>query len=164
MNAILNWNGHRWLSLPARLYLGGVFVLASLHKIAHPEAFALDVATYNILPLSLINIMAICLPWIEIVTGTLMMVGYKSRAAAWLISGMMFMFIVALLIALSNGLDMSCGCFASSSINEDDAISSMTVLRDAAWLILGIYLLLFDRRPLGFETLIRGRRNHNRSK
>lgn len=158
MNAFLNWKGHQWLAVPMRLYLGGVFVMASLHKIAHPGTFALDIATYNILHLSLINLMAICLPWIEIVCGAFMIAGYKSRAAAWLISGMMIMFMVALMIALSNGLDMSCGCFASSSMSEEDTISSATIVRDSAWLILGLYILIFDRRPIGLESLIQSRR------
>ena len=158
MNALLNWRGHQWLSIPIRLYLGGVFIWASLHKIAHPDAFALDVATYNILPLYLINLMAICLPWLEIVCGAMMCLGFKTRAAAWLISGMMAMFLVALLIALANGLDMSCGCFASSSMSRDDAISKMTIVRDTTWLLLGLYILIFDRRSLGLEYYLRERK------
>ncbi|MBN2530647.1 MAG: DoxX family membrane protein [Deltaproteobacteria bacterium] len=158
MKPFLSWKGHRWVSLVLRIYLGGVFVLASLHKIAHPGAFALDVATYNILPLALINLMALCLPWVEIISGGLMVAGYKSRAASWLISGMMAMFMVALLIALANGLDMSCGCFASSSMSEEDAISHLTILRDATWLLMSIYILIFDRQPIGLETIIYGKR------
>ncbi|MBN2715614.1 MAG: DoxX family membrane protein [Deltaproteobacteria bacterium] len=158
MSRFLDWSGHRWIALPIRFYLGGVFILASLHKIAHPDAFALDVATYNILPLFLINIMAICLPWLEVVCGALMIAGVKSRASAWLISGMMVMFLVALFVALSNGLDMSCGCFASSSMASEDTISKMTALRDLGWLVLGVYVLIFDHRPVGLESLIYKRR------
>ena len=157
MSAIFNWRGHQWLGIVARIYLGGVFILASIHKIAYPAAFALDVATYNILPLFMVNLMAITLPWLELTSGFLMVSGYKSRAASWLVSGMMFMFLVALVIALANGLDMSCGCFASSSMDESDAISTMTVLRDLTWLGLSAYILTFDRRPIGIETLIRKR-------
>ncbi|MBN2339839.1 MAG: DoxX family membrane protein [Deltaproteobacteria bacterium] len=161
MNAFIYWKGHRWLALPARLYLGGVFIWASLHKIALPETFALDVATYNIVPLYLINLMAICLPWIEIISGAMMVAGYKSRASAWMITGMMVMFLTALLIALSNGLDMSCGCFASSTMEEGDAISTATVFRDVSWLVLGIYILLLDRQPLGLESWLRHRNKRN---
>ena len=55
------------LSVPARLYLGGVFVGASLYKIALPYEFALSIATYQILPLEVINPFALTLPWIELV-------------------------------------------------------------------------------------------------
>lgn len=159
MNTLFHWSGHRYIALLARLYLGSVFIFASIHKIAYPDAFAMDVATYNILPLSLINIMAICLPWIEIIAGFCMVAGVKSKGAAWLIIGMMVMFIVALLIALHNGLDMSCGCFASSSIQEGDEISHMTILRDAGWLFLGVYILGFDNQPLGISSFFKRKNN-----
>jgi len=148
---ILSWPGHRLIALLLRIYLGGVFVQASLHKIANPGAFALDVATYDILPLSLVNAMAIVLPWIEIVAGGLLIVGLFARPAAWLTSAMMLVFLAALLVALHGGLDISCGCFASSSMTADDLISFQTVLRDFAWLLIGVYVLIFDTRPLGVD-------------
>ncbi len=152
MSALLEWRGHAWLALPMRLYLGVVFVLACLHKIAHPGLFALDIATYDLLPLALINPMAIVLPYLELAAGAMLIVGLRTRAAALLISGMMLMFTIALSIALAKGLDMSCGCFASQS--AEDAISGLTLLRDLAWLALGLYVFLFDRRPLGLDRLL----------
>ena len=92
---VLTWRGHRWLGLAARLYLGWVFVAACLHKIAHPAVFALDTATYDILPLALINPMAIMLPWVELFAGAMLIAGIRVRAAAMMTAGMMVMFIVA---------------------------------------------------------------------
>jgi putative oxidoreductase len=154
MKKILDWKGHKYLAIPARIYIGWIFIAASLHKIAHPADFALDIATYEILPLFLINIMALTLPWIEIASGVLIIVGFKSRACAWMICGMMIMFIIALGIALYHGLDMQCGCFASSAMEEGDEISYKTMLRDAWWLLVGAYILIFDTTPLGIETLL----------
>ncbi len=133
-----------WLAVPARWYLGVLFVGAAWHKIAFPQAFAVDVATYDILPLGLVNLMAITLPWIEIVVGVMLLAGVRTRAAALLVTGMMLVFVGALVIALSRGLDMSCGCFASQSAGEDP-ISLLTVFRDLAWLALGALVLLGDR-------------------
>ena len=152
MRQILEWRGHAWLSLPARLYLGFVFLYACWHKIADPSAFALDVATYQILPLSLVNLAALVLPWVELLAGVMIVVGFRTRAAALLIAGMMVVFIAALGWALHLGLDMSCGCFASST--EADPISGKTLLRDGTWLALSLYVLFFDRRPLGLDRLI----------
>jgi uncharacterized membrane protein YphA (DoxX/SURF4 family) len=152
MTGLLTWRGHAWLALPARLYLGFVFIYACVHKIADPNAFALDVATYQFLPLSLVNIFALILPWVEAVVGVMIVAGFRTRAAALLIGGMMVAFMVALGWALYKGLDMSCGCFASAS--EHDPISGMTLLRDAGWLALSLYVLVFDRRPLGLDRLL----------
>jgi uncharacterized membrane protein YphA (DoxX/SURF4 family) len=147
--ALLAWRGHTWIAAPARLYLGFVFVYASFHKIAHPATFALDVATYQLLPLELVNLAALILPWVELLAGVMIIVGFRTRAAALLIAGMMVVFMVALGWALHLGLDMSCGCFASSS--DEDPISWRTLLRDGGWLALALYVLICDRRPLGVD-------------
>lgn len=157
MTALWTWSGHRWLALAARLYLGFVFLWACWHKVLHPDAFAVDVATYQILPLSLVNLMAVGLPWVEAGAGLMLVLGLRARAGALLVSGMMVMFIVALAVALHRGLDMSCGCFASQGA-EEDPISYRTVLRDLGWLALGLYVLFFDRNPVGLDALIERRR------
>lgn len=152
IRAFTDWKGHAWLGLAARLYLGGVFLAACWFKILAPASFALDVATYDILPLSLINAMALVLPWVELAAGAMLIAGLRVRAASLLVAGMMVVFLVALGIALAKGLDMSCGCFASSGA-EEDPISALTMLRDAGWLSLALYVLFLDRRPLGIERI-----------
>ena len=156
MSPLLKWRGHAWLALLLRLYLGGVFIVACLHKIANPAVFALDVATYDLLPLVLINPLAIVLPWVELVAGVLLVVGLRTRAAAALISGMMVMFLIAVSYALVRGLETSCGCFASQSLAEGP-IGATTVLRDLAWLCGGLYVLVFDRHPLGLDRWLGAR-------
>jgi putative oxidoreductase len=146
-----------WLAVPARWYLGVVFVGACLHKVADPHSFAVDVATYDILPLALINVTAIVLPWIELAAGGMLLAGLRTRAAALLVVGMMLMFIAALMIALARGLDMSCGCFASQGADEDP-ISRLTVLRDLGWLALAGLVFTSDRGRLGIDAVIERRR------
>jgi uncharacterized membrane protein YphA (DoxX/SURF4 family) len=160
VNRFINWRGHSWLALPARLYLGWVFVYACLHKIAHPGMFALDIATYDILPLSVINILAVTLPWVELFAGIMLVAGFRVRGASLAVAGMMVMFIVAIIIALDKGLDMSCGCFASQT-TEEDPISFLTVLRDSGWLFLSVYIAVFDRNAIGIDRLLKRRRESN---
>jgi uncharacterized membrane protein YphA (DoxX/SURF4 family) len=141
-----------WLAVPARWYLGVLFIGACLHKIADPAAFALDVATYEILPLALVNATAIALPWVELAAGGLLLAGWRVRAGALLVAGMMAVFLAALVVALARGLDMSCGCFASQGA-VDDPISLLTVARDLAWLGLAVFVLACDRGLLGLGAL-----------
>jgi len=157
MSGLANWRGHSALALPARLYLAGVFLFACWHKIADPHSFAVDVATYQILPLALVNFMAIVLPWVELVAALQLALGLRTRAAALTISGMMVMFLVAISLALARGLDLSCGCFASQGAAEDP-ISYKTVVRDAAWLLLAVYVMIFDKTPLGLDRILSRRR------
>ena len=154
MSCFVDWRGHAWLGLAARLYVGVVFLLACYHKILHPGTFAVDVATYQFLPLSTVNLFALAVPWIELVVGAMLVLGLRVQAAAFIVAGLMVSFMVALAWALHLGLDMSCGCFASQAATEDDPISWHTLLRDSVWLGLGLYVTVFDRHPIGLERLI----------
>lgn len=154
MQFFINLPIHRYIALLVRWYLAYVFLSASFHKIMDPSAFALDVATYQILPLQLINIMAIVLPWVELFVGVFLILGFKARACALLVCGMMLMFMVALGIALYGDLNISCGCFASGSLEATDPISYKTMFRDLAWLLLGLYVLIFDGCALGVDSML----------
>jgi len=161
MNRFLAWRGHRWIALVVRLYLGGVFLAACLHKIAHPEVFAVDVATYQFLPLWSVNFYALVVPWVEAFAGAMLVLGIRVRGASLLVMGMMISFMVALAWALHQGLDMSCGCFASQAAAEDDPISWHTLLRDSVWLVQSIYVLVFDREAIGVEQIFKKRRQQH---
>jgi putative oxidoreductase len=154
----MKWPGwttiNRVLALLVRLYLGWLFVEASIHKIADPTSFAVDVATYQLLPLWAVNVFAIVVPWVEVVAGALIFAGFRVRAAALLMAGMMVSFIVALGWALHLGLDMTCGCFASQGAAGEDPISGWTLLRDSVWLAMATYVLFADRHPMGIESWI----------
>lgn len=152
---MMNWPGHRWTGLPARIYLGLVFVIASWHKILNPESFALDVATYQLLPLWAINTFALVLPWVELIAGIMLIIGFRIRAAALLVALMMLSFIIALLWALYLGLNIACGCFASQAAAVSDPISWHTLVRDLLWFALGIYILVCDRRPWGLANIFK---------
>jgi putative oxidoreductase len=154
MRHLPDWRGHGVLAFAARLYLGTIFLAACWHKIVEPGAFAIDIATYQILPLGLVNLLAIVLPWVELAAGFMLLVGFRTRAAALLVAGMMAMFTVAIAIAVSKGLDMSCGCFASQG-SAEDPISWRTIARDMAWLGLALYVLTVDRLPIGLDRLLR---------
>jgi uncharacterized membrane protein YphA (DoxX/SURF4 family) len=147
------WRGHGFIALAVRLYLGGVFLLACWHKILDPHAFALDIATYQMLPLALVNLLAIVLPWVELATGGMLVLGLRTRAASLLATAMLVLFTVAISLAVARGLDLSCGCFASQGVAEDP-ISWRTIVRDTIWLLLAGYVLYFDHRPLGIDRLL----------
>ena len=155
MSRLTGWSGHAWLSLAIRLYIGGLFVYASWHKIVHPELFALDVATYDVLPLVLVNPMAIILPYVELIAGVMLIVGFRARAGAVMVIGMLFMFAVALVLALAKGLDVSCGCFASQTM-EEDPLTWMTLFRDLMWILLAFYILIFYRNGIGIDRMLEG--------
>ena len=114
----------RFLRLPAVHWLlsfvvGGVFVYASLSKIADPQSFAKIVYHYQVIGPSAslgfvpANLLAVALPWLELVAGVLLIAGLWRREAAWLTALMLAVFVIAVASALFRGIDIqNCGCFA----------------------------------------------------
>ncbi|MFP4071634.1 MAG: MauE/DoxX family redox-associated membrane protein [Desulfovibrionales bacterium] len=131
---------NRYLAFCFRLYLGGLFVYASLYKINFPAEFAESIASYQILPYAFVNITAIVLPWVELLTGALLILGIRSKAAVSLIGVMLLFFTVAIVLSLTRDVSISCGCFQSL----EEEMSWRTFFRDVAWLLMAVHVYFFD--------------------
>ncbi len=94
-----------------RLGLGAVFIYAGFIKIREPAAFAGSVAAYQVLPYFFNYLVAATLPWVELLSGMLLITGYRIKAAAAIIAGMNAVFIILLASTIVRGLDIDCGCF-----------------------------------------------------
>ena len=138
-----------------RVALGAVFIVASLDKIQNPEAFATTIANYRLLPYTVINGMAIVLPWLEVVTGTLLVLGVWIRASTTLVWGLLLLFSVAISQALVRGLDISCGCFSTNPVAE--RMSWWTLICDLIWLSWGILIWIFDHGHYSILKFLRTR-------
>ena len=126
----------------ARLAVAGLFLAACIAKIRDPEAFALAVSRYRILPDEFVNLVAIILPWIELTAGLAVLAApARLRAAgAAIISAMLAVFTIAISLNLVRGIEASCGCF---STRADAAVSDgWNLVRNGAliWLALAVYL------------------------
>ena len=72
------------LVLICRIFLGFLFIYASLEKILQPEEFAKQVGYYKALPFGLENLLAILLPWTELIVGICLLAGLLVDGAALL--------------------------------------------------------------------------------
>lgn len=97
-----------------RIGLGLIFVYASLDKIWNPGLFAVSISNYKLLPLPLLHITAIILPWLELICGIALIANVKARAANQLIGVMLIVFTLAIIISIFRGLDFNCGCYNQS--------------------------------------------------
>lgn len=131
----------------ARLAVAGLFLAACIAKIRDPEAFALAIHRYRLLPGEWINLLAIVMPWIELTCGLAVLAApARLRAAgALLIAGMLAVFTVAISLNLLRGIEASCGCF---STRADAAVSDgWNLVRNGAliWLALAVLVDAFRR-------------------
>ncbi len=132
---------HAWLALAFRVYIGGLFIYASIYKINYPAEFAETIASYQVVPYFLVNITAVVLPWIELITGTLLLAGIRPRAATAILGGLLVLFTLAIAWVLFQGVPIGCGCFHTI----EDPISWKTLVRDLAWLAMTAYIFAYDR-------------------
>jgi uncharacterized membrane protein YphA (DoxX/SURF4 family) len=97
--------------LVLRLLLGGFFVYASLDKIASPAAFARVIYQWQVTGPVLSNVIAVTLPWVELVAGSLLVLGVLRREAALVIALLLVVFLAAAGSVLARGIDVeNCGC------------------------------------------------------
>ena len=123
-----------------RIILGVIFIYASYDKISHPKAFAEIVYNYQILPDPLINVTAILLPWLELLTGIFLIMGFWMQGTVIWCNILLVVYIGALCFNLARGLDINCGCFSTT---KGSSISIETIVWDAVFLVLSVYLFFF---------------------
>ena len=155
----------KWLRHPLVLWalgavLGAVFVYASWDKIAQPREFARIVYHYQLIGPSRAlgyvpaNLLSVTLPWLELVTGVLLITGLWRREAAAVAGLMLVTFVVAVSWALAQGIDIAnCGCFSIGGSAEGRALGWKLILGDlgllavAAWLVAARPLAGASRSP-----------------
>ncbi|MHC4744521.1 MAG: MauE/DoxX family redox-associated membrane protein [Planctomycetota bacterium] len=115
-----------------RVGLGCLFLWSSLPKIRQPYDFLSDVYNYELVGPKLGLMVAMVLPWLELLVGICLIGGIFVGGALLLSVAMAGVFTFAVASALYRGLDISCGCFSTSS---DGTISYATLIRTCIMLL-----------------------------
>ena len=105
-------NGH--LIRICRVIMGIVFIVAALAKIGDVAAFSTQIHNFRMMPVSLENLVAMTLPWVELLAGLSLLLGIRPRSGGLIVTVLMAMFLVAVAVALGRGLDIECGCFGTA--------------------------------------------------
>ena len=134
-----------------RLILAGIFLYSGYIKFPPlplqfpPEyllQFAQAIEDYQIVPESLIIPVATWLPFLEIILGLGLLLGWKIRYFAAGATALLIFFILLLTVTYFRGIEVSCGCW---NLDEPTPISLLTILRDGTFIVPAIYLMLEDR-------------------
>jgi len=133
-----------YLAFALRVYLGYFFIYASLSKIPHPAQFAEAIADYRLIPYMSLNLGAVILPWIELVAGLFLIIGFKSRSSIIVIGLLLIMFDVMILINMYRGAPINCGCY--DIVGEP--IGWKKVLENGLMLIFSVQIYYFDKPEL----------------
>ena len=132
-----------WIELAVRWILGLTFIYASYHKIISPADFAKIVYGYGLFPEIFINLIAIVIPFLELIAGLALIIGVYPRSAAMIINALLLVFVTVLAINLIRGHEFDCGCFSAGQSGYTSS-SEVTLVRDVIYFILGIQVVLFE--------------------
>lgn len=134
---------HPLLLLASRLVLGMVFVVAAIPKLANPGSFATAIEAYELVPYAAVNIIAITIPWVELICGIFLIGGVYLRPGACLLGILLSVFIVAITAAVFRGLNINCGCFGEAG---GETVGWNKVIEDIALLIPALIVFTRGRR------------------
>lgn len=141
--------------------LGGIFFYAGLQKRLEPYQFAEAVLAYELLPHSLVGLVAAILPWVELTSGFFLTLGYlleipgrllrrlgfswgnqlvggiKRRSCLLLIILQLVLILLVLFITLARGLKIDCGCglFWARQVGWGVILEDMLILALAVFLL-----------------------------
>jgi putative oxidoreductase len=128
-----------WLMATA---LAGVFGYAGSLKLRDPAAFATDIENYQLLSSGPSALLAVYLPWLELLLAAGLLLPRWRRSAGLLVIVLMAVFTVAVLAAMARGLNIDCGCFG-----HDAASLHWALVRDVALLLLALGVFKLSATP-----------------
>ena len=138
---ILNQAG---VELLFRWLIGMTFIYASSHKIIFPAKFAEIIYGYFLFPSQTIHLIAIVVPFLEMVSGVALILGIYPRSAALILSVMLLIFIGILSFNMARGLKFDCGCFSFGDAGNESATVRL-IIRDAVLFMMGLYVVLYRK-------------------
>ncbi len=130
-----------WLPRFLQICLALLFLYSGGIKIFQPMAFARALYNYHLLPDSLLYPVAVVLPYLEFVTGFLLLIDRLRLAALDVAIILLAVFTLAVASALVRGLDISCGCFSLAP--DGRHVSVLKILENLVLIAVAIYLRFF---------------------
>ncbi len=133
----MTWNRRTVVTLILRVGFGILLVAASADKIRRPLIFAETVANYSVFGQDLSFWAAAWIPFLEAITGLLLIFGLWTAPAALVNLGLMTSFLILVAQACARGLDIRCGCFFAKG---ESIIGLLKLLENS--LLFGAAILL----------------------
>jgi len=129
----------------AQIIAGLIFLAAALPKIADLAGFAGSVHNFHLepfVPMAAINVLAMTIPWVELIAGLALVGGVRPRAGAYVYTALMVVFTIGVISALARGLSFECGCFGKAG---SATIGAKKVAENFGMILVGVVGSL-DRR------------------
>ena len=130
---------NKYFLFSIRIILGLIFIYSAITKMVDLNYFVKALENYKILPQETLNLFALVIPWIEMIIGIFLLLGFFVKESALVGSIMTGIFIVAVITALTRGLNIDCGCFGTgdgSKVGIMKLIEDFIILLGFIWITL----------------------------
>ena len=148
------WQAVRpWLGVAARLTLAGVWIVAGAAKVGDLAGSGRAVAAYRLLPVGVAQAVGAALPFVELALGVLLLLGLATRLSATVTAALLVVYIGGIASVWARGLSIDCGCFGGGGnlAAGQHPNYAPDLARDAALLVVAVFLLLWPRTPLSVD-------------
>jgi len=146
------WLLQPWITLLFRLILGGVLLAAGGLKVGHLQKSAMAVRAYEVLPISVANVIGYSLPWIEVGLAIFLILGVFVKQSAMASGALMFIFIIGIAQAGLKGLSIDCGCFGGGGqVAAGQTKYLAEIFRDVGLLAIALALTKFPGGKFGLD-------------
>ncbi|MGE3108185.1 MAG: DoxX family protein [Phycisphaerales bacterium] len=146
-----------YIAPPLRLALGGLFLFAAYNKLLvenGPQVFSASVKAFKVIDPegapALFQLAVYATPWIEIVAGISLVIGFWTRAAAGVLAAMLVVFIALITSVLMRGLDTKCGCFGKLSPFCGEQVGVCNIVQNT--ILMAMALTIANARTLYFSV------------
>lgn len=143
----------KFVKLLLRLWVGATFAVLSAYKIRFPVVFAAAIQGYDLLSPRLIPLAAVAVPWMELLAGVCLILGWLSRGATLVLGVLSLSFSMMVAVTLARGLDINCGCFTNESLAR---VSGGHLIFDLLLLLATVLLYRQGPGPLSLDLLRTG--------
>ncbi len=132
--------------LALRWSLGLLMIWAAMGKLVNAQEFLVALRAYQLpMPDLILRLVAIGLPWLELLCGLGLLAGWWLETNLGLVTVLMALFVLATGQAWARGLEIACGCFGGS-LEEETFLGSvpfaffrnlvLTAIAGALWMRL----------------------------
>lgn len=136
LGVIFIYAGYSKLFFPNRMFWP--FALLKFSVAANLTNFGVQVESYKLLSPAGVNFLSHTLPFAEVVLGLLLLIGWRLRIWATIVTLIMLGFLTVVTRAYLLHMDINCGCFATP-----EPISLKKILEDGTLALLAVLMTVF---------------------
>ncbi|MCL2784241.1 MAG: DoxX family protein, partial [Propionibacteriaceae bacterium] len=144
-----------WITLAARLILGGILIYAGVLKVGDLRQSVIAVQAYEFpIPIWMEFVIGYSLPVVEILLGLVIVVGLFSRWSSALGGLLMVAYIAGIASAWARGLNIDCGCLTPGGGLEPGQATMYfeDILRDIGLVACAVWTVIFPASTISLDS------------